>query len=437
MTSVFDSPTYKRIRKAYVTQCTEEHLLHLLLVDAFLVKLLSHLGLGDAMIGIISSFASFAFIFELLSLFLLRTKISTKKIVVTADVLSQVLFMLLYFIPFLPLDETVRKLLVMAFIMIAYVGKNAVLSLYFKWANAYVEDNKRAIFSARKEIISLAAGIVFSAVMGYAIDKYESIGNIKGGFLFIAISMLALNIINFITLMMIKDEDAGERSSMRVSMGEVFHHIGTNKLFLRYMLISLLMSFAGGLINGFVGVYKVNDLLMSVLLIQIINIAGDFFRMIVSEPIARYSTTRGFAKGIQLAGYLTIIAFALIVFTTRTTWWLIIIYTFVFKAAAAGSSQNSFNISYTLLPTKYMTQAMAVNRTMVGLITFVGALIGGRVVGAVQANGNMVFGIHIYAQQILALFAIIIYIVYLLLNQNLVIKPLEYMGGRVIFDKED
>ena len=175
----FSSPEYKRYQRAYVSQCTLEHLLGLLVLDAFLAKLLSYIGLGDALVGIITSFTSVAFLFQLLSIGLVQSKISTKRIVIVADVASQMSFMLIYLVPFLPLPDMAKKLLVMALVMLGQATKTIISSLYFKWANTYVDPDQRATFSARKECISLLAGIVFSAVMGAVIDRFESIGNIR------------------------------------------------------------------------------------------------------------------------------------------------------------------------------------------------------------------------------------------------------------------
>ena len=76
-----------------------------------------------------------------------------------------------------------------------------IYSIYFKWANSYVSPDKRGEYSAVKEMISLFTGIIFTLGIGFVIDKYESIGNIHGGFLFISVTMLLLNVINFISLM--------------------------------------------------------------------------------------------------------------------------------------------------------------------------------------------------------------------------------------------
>ena len=75
---MFDTPEYKRYRKAYVTQCTVEHLVSLVTIDAFLAKILSYLNFSDSLIGVITSFTSVAFLFQIFSIFLVQTKISTK-----------------------------------------------------------------------------------------------------------------------------------------------------------------------------------------------------------------------------------------------------------------------------------------------------------------------------------------------------------------------
>ena len=74
----YNSPEYRRSRTAYIAQCAFEYLVTLLVADAFLAKLLSNLGMSDTMVGIISSFASLAFVIQLFSIFLVNTKISQR-----------------------------------------------------------------------------------------------------------------------------------------------------------------------------------------------------------------------------------------------------------------------------------------------------------------------------------------------------------------------
>lgn len=421
----FNSPQYKKYRRAYVTQCTVEHLVGLLVLDAFLATLLNYLDLSDAMVGIITSFATVAFVFQLFSVALVKSRFSTKKTVIFFDVISQSLFAFIYFLPFFPIAHDAKKGIVVVAVMVAQASKAVTLNLYFKWANRYVEDSERAEFSAKKECVSLICGIVFTAVMGYITDRFKDIGEIEGGLLFIALTMTVLNIINFISLIRIKDEPNRERESMRVSAREVMGHIISNKLFFYYLLIGMLGSVGSGLIGGFIGIYKIRELGLSLFVVQVINITADFVRMGVSMPFARYSKKYGFARGLFLSSIILYIGYFSVIFTAPGTKWLIIIYSVCLSVSSAGSYQNSFNIAYTLLPQKYMVQAMAILRTLTGVVSFLAALVGGKFLSIIQLNGNTVFGFNLYGQQFLAILGLSILIPALALKYKYVIKPLD------------
>ena len=402
MESGFNSPEYKRSRRAYMAQATFEYFVTLLVADAFLAKLLTSLGISDALTGIISSFISLAFVFQLFSLFLVKTKISTKKNVMFYDSLSIFLFMILFLVPFFPVGAEFKKVLVILCVIFAYASKYVISSICFKWANSYVEPSLRAVYSANKEIVSLLSGIVFTAVFGYVVDKFESIGNLDGAFLFIAVSIFVLNVLNFISLKMIKDETAEVQSESALSMKEVIQNTFVNKNFRNVIFMECVWKFAVYFTIGFIGVYKTNDLAISLFVIQIINIAGNFARMILSRPFANYSDKRSFARGLELGIWIAALAFFVNVFTAKTTWWLIVAHTLLYNISAAGTNQNSFNIAYSYVPLSCITQAISLKNCIGGLCGFFASIIGGVVLGVIQENGVVLFGININAQQILS-----------------------------------
>ena len=98
----YNDPEYRRSRWAYIMECTFEYFVSLLVTDAFLVKLLSSIGLSDSLIGIIASFVSVAFLFQLFSVFVVQRITNTKRFVILFHSVSQLFFMGLYLIPFMP-----------------------------------------------------------------------------------------------------------------------------------------------------------------------------------------------------------------------------------------------------------------------------------------------------------------------------------------------
>ena len=108
MISKYDSKEYKRSRIAYSMQCTFEYFITILVGDAFLAKLLSSMGISDSLIGIISSFVTLAFLFQLSSVFLINKIRNTKRAAILFTSTSQLLFMILYIIPFLSLSRGMK-----------------------------------------------------------------------------------------------------------------------------------------------------------------------------------------------------------------------------------------------------------------------------------------------------------------------------------------
>ena len=104
---MFDKKDYKRSRTAYVLQATFEYLITLMVTDAFLAKILTHLGISDSIIGIIATFISLAMVIQLGSLSISKTKVKTKTLVTVCSTASQVLFALVYVIPFLPITPII------------------------------------------------------------------------------------------------------------------------------------------------------------------------------------------------------------------------------------------------------------------------------------------------------------------------------------------
>lgn len=426
--NIYQSKEYKRSRKAYILQCMFEYFVQLFVTDAFLAKLLTSIGISNALTGIISSFMTLAFVFQLLSIALVKVKINKKNIVIFFDTISISFFMLLYLVPFIPVGKTGKTILVVLSVLTAYISLYLISSIYYKWANSYVEPKNRATYSANKEIISLLTGMIFTAVAGAIIDKFESIGNLEGAFLFIAVSIFILNVCSFTCMKMIKKEDEEKQNEERETFKVVFDNIFGNKNFRNVIVLQVIWDISRYFLLGFLGTFKTEDLLMTVFAVQVINIVGNFMRMVVSKPFGRYSDKTSYAKGIKLGILLEILAFAAVIFTTKNTWWLIIIHTVLHNCALAGTNQNSFNITYSYVNEKYITQAMAVKNSIGGLAGFVSALVAGKLLAAIQASGNSFLGINVYGQQILAAISIvmmavcILYIHFVIEKQKVMIQ---------------
>lgn len=409
MSDIYSEYKFKRSRAAYTAQCAFEYLITLLVMDAFLANLLSYIGISDAVTGVISSFISFAFLFQLLSIFLVRRIKNTKRTVIIYNCLSQLLFMLIYLIPFAPVSKGAKTSMAIIFIMLAYISNYMVSGVLFNWANSFVRPAERAEYSSVKEIISLVSGIIFTIAVGYIIDRFQDIGNMEGGFLFSACTVFIINVCNFICLSLIERKSGTDcNESSGASVAEIVKNTFGNKSFRSVVVMTVIWYAARYMTEGFLGTYKIKELAISVGAVQLINIIGNAGRIAVSLPFGKFSDKKSYAVGMKLAFFILAAAYLSSAVTAPKTRWLIIAYTLLYNMSMAGLSMNSFNIVYSYVDRRYVVEAMAIKNSIGGLCGFLISIIAGRILHYVQAAGNTFFGLHIYGQQLLSAISFIL-----------------------------
>ena len=125
-TDIYSSKDYKISRRAYSLECMFEHFVALLVTDAFIAKLLKYFGTSDALCGIISSFISLSFLFQIFSVLIMGRIRHTKRTAIIFHTAAQFLFSCLYLIPFLPVDNGARRIIFIIGILAAYLYKGTL-----------------------------------------------------------------------------------------------------------------------------------------------------------------------------------------------------------------------------------------------------------------------------------------------------------------------
>ena len=409
---IFETKEYKLSRKMYNNQCAFEYLISIMVTDAFLAKLLTYIGISDAITGVISSFITLAFLVQIVSVFLVKKITNTKVTAISFHILGCCLFTFLYVVPFLPVAGSIKSLIVMLCMLGGYFCNYLVNNIIYKWANSYVHPTKRGVYSAKKEMFSLITGITFTLIMGYVVDSFEASGNYKTSFVVIATVMLVITMLDFISLLRIKNQKL--EKSNDISFKVVLKETLGNKNFRNVIIMTILWDIARYTTVGFMGTFKTNDLLLSLGTVQIIAMVANFSRLAVSLPFGRYSDKNSYANGMKLGLIIAGIAFAFNMFSSNNSIWCMVVYTILYSISAAGTGQNSYSIAYSYVKSEYIMQAMAIKNSIGGIFGFGASLVAGKILSAIQANGNMIFGIHIYGQQVLSFISLVLCIVLVL-----------------------
>ena len=425
--SVFDSPAYRRSRRAYQWECTFEYAVSLLVTDAFLAKLLGSIGMSDGLIGIVSSIVSLAFIFQLASILIAQRVRNTKRFTTLIHTAGHLLFASLYLVPFLPFARELQSTLTILCILGAYFGKYFVTAMIYKWGNSHVDPHKRAIFSSSKEMISLVFGMIATLLIGYAMDAFEANGRMEDGFVFAAIGILIFTVCDTVCLLLIRreqreGEDGHEPMPRPAPMREVLANTLGNRNYRNVILLSSLWYCAVYFTVGFLGTYHINELGLKVGTVQLINIIANVVRLLVTRPIGKFADRYSFARGIELALVIAAVAFACNCFTSPQTRVFMVIFAVLYACARAGTESNLLNITYSYVDSRYFVQASAIKASISGLCGFGASLLGSFVLETIQKNGNTLLGLRVYGQQLLSLVSLLTLVVAILFNHLVIAK---------------
>ena len=399
-TDIYKSGEYGASRRAYTFECMFEYFISLLVADAFIAKLLKYFGASDALCGVVSSFISLSFLFQIFSVLVMGRIRNTKRTAVIFHTAAQFLFSCLYLIPFLPVGNGSRTAIFTVCILLAYFGNYFVTSLIYKWGNSFVDPHKRASFSSTKEMVSLFSGMFVSLGLGYAIDKLDERGDQTYGFLLSSICMFIFCAYDLICLLLIKNEKKEEKKEKPPKLSKIMKNTLGNKNYVSTVILKCLWWGAMYTTIGFLGTYKQEELFYTLAEIQLINILGCFGRFAISKLFGKFSDKHGFVRGIQLALIVAAAGFAVNMFTAPDTRWLIIVFVLLYNVSQAGTWQNMINITYAYVDVKYFVQAAALKDCIAGVFGFLCAIGSGKLLSVIQSNGNVIFGIHIYAQQV-------------------------------------
>jgi Na+/melibiose symporter-like transporter len=374
------------------------------------------MGISDGTIGIISSLISFAFLFQLLAIFAVKHITNVKKSAIFFHFASQLLFMSLFLIPFLPIAKEYKTLVVFVCIIFAYLGNYLVTSIIFKWGMSFVDDKKRASFSATKEMISLISGIVFTFVVGYAVDGFAERCNVKGGFIFVASAILVSSLLDLTCLLVMKSPKPSKNEDRGEPILSVIKKLFKNKAFICILVTGMLLFSAQYLTNSFMGIYKTskNELAFTVGEAQVINIVGCLFRFAISKPLGKFSDKTSYATGFLVGAGMLSACFFLNMFTSPSSRWMVYFYTLLYHGSSAATNQNFLNITFDYVEGEHFVQASSIKAAIAGVCGFLSTLVGARILNSVQASNNIVFGMEIRGQQILSAISLLISIVLVL-----------------------
>lgn len=392
----------------YIIEAGVEYLISILVADMYLARLTKALGIGDNITGILSSIISLGCLFQLVATLLRKGR--SKPLVIGLSILNQLLFMFLYIIPLTDWDKGVRQGIFIATIVLAYFFYNVAHPKKINWFMSLVDDGKRGRFTAKKEVISLILGVAFNFAMGALIEKFEANGNVRGAFIVCGVAIFGFMILHTLTMLLTveKEQPKKEETLEKPLKSGMFESL-KDKNVLRVTLVFCLWQISNACASPFYGAYKENDLgFDAVFGVAILGAIYAVARSVFSFVWGKYADKYSFARMLQICFTIAGIAFLVNSFCRPENGRVVYPIYYTLNAIAMGGINSALiNLCYDYVTPEKRTDALAVSLAISGVCGFLTTLAVSPIVSAVQANSNIVFGMNIYAQQLLSVLAFV------------------------------
>ncbi len=399
-------------RLMYIAEAALEYLISILVAGSYLATLTRELGISDSLTGVLSAVISLGCLFQLLSVTYRRRRV--KRFVIGMSVVNQLLFLLLYVIPLTGVAKPIKSALFVVFLVLAYVIYNFAHPKKISWLMSLVDDHHRGSFTANKEIVSLIAGMVFTYGMGTLIDHFAALGRIRTAFVLSAAVIFVLMVLHTLSMVFTIEPPMPEspQKDLRKSMADVLQ----NRQMMRVTIIFLLYQIASGLAIPFFGTYQINELGFDLQFVSLLTIGSSVVRIFVSRLWGKYADKTSFLNLMEkcllvlaagmLSAALAVPSNGMVMFTLY----------YLFNGIAMGGLNSALiNLVFDYATPAQRSDSLAICQAFSGLTGFLVTLGASVPVAAIQQNGNAVFGIPLYAHQVMsfgALFFILLTILY-------------------------
>lgn len=420
----------KITQAAFVVQQTFEYFISMFVTGTMLGYILDTLGFPDAMQGIICTVATFTCGAQLFAL--TRSGRRAKKFATVGHIINQSSFVIIYLLPLFSLTPEIKAILLVTLLFVGHIINNAVNPSMITWYMAAVPNEKRGSFTALKEMISLAGGIIVSFILGRVADIYRDTDGMptRTYYVICAIALFIMMLIHTASHVVAEEKAplAGERASFK----ETLYRIAKNKNFIKIMVVGLLWNTASALSISFLASYLREELNFSFTLISIFTIVGAISRILLSPVLGRIADRYSFATSMTIAFILAALGFLAVVFTAPNTRWLYVVYSCFHGFAMAGINSGVINFVYDYVKPHDRAAAMGTNSALGGILAFLTALLSGTILSNIQESGGLhIFGVTLYAQQFLALLSFCVTVL-LIIYMRAVIAPIRRISDAKI-----
>lgn len=411
-TETSKNDTYAITRKLYPYESMVEYLCTLLTSSTFFAKLSISLGVSDAMTALISTLSSFVCVFQLISGRIARFT-PVKPWLIPVTLVTRLSMVAMFLLPFVKI-KNLTDVFLLVLMLVAQTTLTIVSPIKQNVFLSAVEEKERVRYLAGHRVVSLVFGAPIVLFGGFFIDTMEKKDLLKEAYLCIAILLTFFCILHILILCLSKEPPTkvSEHKNIFADFGALIR----NKDYRSFLCILLLHHVAMGILAPFLDTYVIREMGFSISALGIISAISImcFFLGLVFARRFGHRLHPTLARTVYFIAYIMYD----IIWLTMTRENGVVVYIII--CLASGIINSMHTISYVPLifqtvKEEERTSALALAGATTGLVTFFSVLCVSPLFDMMQRSGVVLFGVSLYAQQVLAVVSALVRLVILIL----------------------
>lgn len=420
----------KKSRIYYTTGDSAVQTIVQLAGGTFLAALMSHSGISDSNIGIITSLISLA-AFSQLFLINFFKKIKKYKLLVCITSMQRILFSILYLIPLFGFRSSVNAILIVLLYFIGQIFVQIGTPASQDWISRLVPSRLRGKYFSIKDSVVVFVVSTLMLVCGIILDYYKK-HNILVGFVLISFIIFILTIINVFAFSKMKEartsylnnegkemhgrlakkakelESANKPDSILFEVKQAFR----DQKFRKAFTVQSLYIFAFYICNPFNASYQINDLNLPYTFIMLVSFIANLWRIYIMPKLGRAADRYGMGRILRYSILSLGLYFLTIALTMPFNAYPMYILGAVFNSTAwAFVGIGLFGIQLDFYRNEKRMIWLTITSSISGLLGFLVSIVGGLILSKLQQLNIHMLGLKIYAQQILNLTGFLILLV--------------------------
>jgi len=396
-----DEKEYEHSRKMSMFEGCTARVVYNLTSGAFLAGYASFLGADDAFNGIIGAIPVLAGFMSIISPIYFEKTDRRKLIVTILNFMHRFILGLMVIIPLIAAEKSSRLALLAAFYMVSYMA----ISLNNPAASSILIDltpeRIRASYLSKREACLLAAGMVFSLVLGKVMDIYKADGNEYGGFVvtFCVIILMAFG--NAFFWIRIK-EPVTNRQKNIYNLKQIIAIPLKDQAFRKIIIFFMLYNIGLQVGNPFFSVYMVTGLKLDYTYITIMGMISTGVNVLLVRVWGRIADKKSWNFVLTYSTMTLGICHFLWFFVNSMTAFILVPLLHILGGVAwAGIGISTFNIQYIYSPENGRTVYTGFNAALGGCMGFLGTLAGSGLLIVFDDPGISLAGFSVGGMQIL------------------------------------